>query len=113
MEVITCPGFFNPADSHKGTGSGKSKVNLETANNSFKYELLMDITNQIYTDALLDHGSIEYEILYSQVNGAVSFSTLFLLSNRKSEHKAKLHRVRSKYKYKAQRLAPSVIVITY
>lgn len=69
--------FFYPADSLKGMSLGKSGGNNKATNPSFKYEFTMDITNHIYTDALLNHNSPKYELLSTQVTGVVSFSLWF------------------------------------
>lgn len=72
---------FNTVDSLEGVSSGESGRNKEAPIPLFKYELTFGITNQIYTNSLLNTGSDNYQILYFKVKGAVSFTFWFSKSN--------------------------------
>lgn len=64
----------------------KSGGKNEATEPLFKCELTMDITNQIYTKSLLNPGSTEYQLFFSQVSSAVSFTNwLCLLSKHRAE----------------------------
>lgn len=68
---------FKPEDSIKGVSLVESGRNNEARIPLFKYELTLGITNQNYTDSLLNTLSVDYLILSLEVKGAVSFTLWF------------------------------------